>query len=324
MTEGAATGEDRPAPPRAAWVDRAKGYGIILVVIGHVSIVDRLVLDILIFHMPLFFFLSGVTFKPFAGRERALAKVQSMLLPYVAFGLFVTACLLAANLAFGMGLVIPGPLHFLLGGNLLVGAFGTFWFPTALLATLLLLNMLVRMPVRWQAVTLAAMVGGAFLFGDAVAYNPYGLLTVAMALPFAAAGYHVGLHRTLGANWKTILLIVLAVAAFFLLAPHIGRVEYKYLRYGPFPASLIAAAAAIFVTCCVSALRVPGVAAIGRASLTIMYTHLLLFTLLQSVTSWPVIVVVAVLAGFALHRLFEQFAPTRRVFLGMRSESAAR
>lgn len=311
-------------PPRAAWVDRAKGYGIILVVIGHVSNVDRLVLDILIFHMPLFFFLSGLTFKPFAGRDRALAKAQAMLLPYVAFGLLVTACLVATNLAFGMAPVIPGPLHFLLGGNLLVGAFGTFWFPTALLATLLLLNLLVRMPVRWQGVTLAAMVGAAFLLGDAVAYNPYGLLTVAMALPFAAAGYHVGLGRSLAANWKTALLVLLVIAVFFLLAPHIGRVEYKYLRYGPFPASIVAAAAAIFVTCCVSALSVPGVAAIGRASLTIMYTHLLLFTLLQSVTSWPVIVVAAVAAGFALHRLFDQFAPTRRVFLGMRSEGKAR
>lgn len=324
MTEGAAKAENGPAPPRAAWVDRAKGYGIILVVIGHVSNVDRLVLDILIFHMPLFFFLSGVTFKPFGGRERALAKAQSMLLPYVAFGLFVTACLFAANRAFGMGLVIPGPLHFLLGGNLLVGAFGTFWFPTALLATLLLLDLVVRLPTRWQAAALAAMVGGAFLLGDAVAYNPYGLLTVAMALPFAAAGYHVGLGRALAANWKTILLMGLAVAAFFLLAPHIGRVEYKYLRYGPFPASIIAAAAAIFVTCCVSALRVPGVAAIGRASLTIMYTHLLLYTLLQPVTSWPVIVVIAVVAGFALHQFFQHFAPTRRIFLGVRGEGAAR
>ena len=324
MMEGAATGETTPSRPRAAWVDRAKGYGIILVVIGHVSSVDRLVLDILIFHMPLFFFLSGLTFKPFEGRERALDKARSMLLPYLAFALLVTACLLAANLAFGLDLVIPGPLHFLLGGNLLVGSYGTFWFPTALLATLLLLNLVLRLPVRWQAVLLAAMAGAAFLFGDAVAYNPYGLLTVTMALPFAAAGYHVGLGRSLAPTWKAMLLVALAVAVFFLLAPQIGRVEYKYLRYGPFPASTIAAAAAIFVTCGVSAIAVPGMAAIGRASLTIMYTHLLFFSLLQSVTTWPVIVLVAVVAGFVLHRLFGQFDMTRRFFLGMRSAGAAR
>jgi fucose 4-O-acetylase-like acetyltransferase len=274
--------------------------------------------------MPLFFFLSGVTFKTFVGRERTFAKARSMLLPYVAFGMLVTACLFAANLAFGMALVIPGVLHFLLGGNLLVGAFGAFWFPTALLATLLLLNLLVRMPGRWQAGFLAAMVGGAFLLGDAFAYNPYGLLTVAMALPFATVGYHIGLDRSLETNWKTALALVLGVAVFVILTPQVGLVEYKYLRYGPFPSSIIAAAAAIFVTCCVSALPVPGVAAIGRASLTIMYTHLLLYRLLQSVMSWQLIVVAAIVVGFALHRLLERFAGTRRIFLGMRRKEAAR
>ncbi|MGQ2931840.1 MAG: hypothetical protein ACT6Q3_15305, partial [Sphingopyxis sp.] len=77
--------------------------------------------------------------------------------------------------------------------------------------------------------------------------------------------------------------------------------------------------AAIATICLVSAIPVPGVAAIGRASLTIMYTHLLVLTLLKPAVEWPIIAVVAVAVGVALHRLFALSSPTRRLLLGMRA-----
>ncbi len=50
--------------PRIAWIDTAKGLGIILVVLGHTwDIPNWLYCGIYGFHMPLFFFLSGLTFK---------------------------------------------------------------------------------------------------------------------------------------------------------------------------------------------------------------------------------------------------------------------
>ena len=44
---------------REHWIDALKGIGIILVVIGHVSLGNNLVKWIYSFHMPLFFALSG-------------------------------------------------------------------------------------------------------------------------------------------------------------------------------------------------------------------------------------------------------------------------
>lgn len=319
MTEPAADIEI-PAPrPRAEWVDRAKGYGIILVVIGHATPIDRIAQDILIFHMALFFFLSGLTFRPIAGAAGVFAKLRSTLLPYVAFGLLVLAGVVAANAGLDLAIPVPGPLHILLGGNLLVGAFGTFWFPTCLLATLLLLDRVVRLPPVAQGTVLATAFAGALLLGDAVPYNPYGLLTVAMALPFAAAGYHVGLNRLAKPYWMMIAAVLLFAALFFLLAPHSDRVEFKYLRYGDFPISTVAAVSAIIVTCLLSALPIPGIAAIGRASLTIMYMHLLFLAVLQPWMPWLACVALAVICSFALHLLFARSASTRRLFLGMRS-----
>lgn len=48
---------------RINWVDALKGFGIILVAIGHSGCPQLLLHWIYIFHMPLFFMLSGLMFK---------------------------------------------------------------------------------------------------------------------------------------------------------------------------------------------------------------------------------------------------------------------
>ena len=49
---------------RIEWIDNAKGIGIILVIIGHIHFCPSSLKTFLCaFHMPLFFFLFGVTFK---------------------------------------------------------------------------------------------------------------------------------------------------------------------------------------------------------------------------------------------------------------------
>lgn len=304
---------------RAAWVDRAKAYGIILVVLGHVWPSRHVIYHIYIFHMPLFFFLSGLTFKRFDGWTGHIDKARSLLLPYLAFGLLIAASLFAANTGFGRHLTIPGPVHFLLGGTFLTGAFGVFWFPTCLLATLFLLNFLLRFPGWAQALAIAgAMAASLWLGVGSVPYNPYGLLTVGMALPFAAAGHYVGIDRAARFDFRSVIVFVLLAAAFVLLAPHIGKVEYKYMVYGAPPWSLLAAASAIAMVVLLSMVPVPAVDSIGRASLTIMYIHLAIRLTLRPPLDWPAIILLAIVGGTLLHMLFEASAPTRRLFLGMR------
>ena len=67
-------------------IDIAKGIGIFLVVLGHVPIPMWLATPIYMFHMPLFFFLSGMFFHP----EEKLAygiykKVRTLIVPYLFF-----------------------------------------------------------------------------------------------------------------------------------------------------------------------------------------------------------------------------------------------
>jgi fucose 4-O-acetylase-like acetyltransferase len=100
----------RPAPrqptvaTRLQWVDQAKGIGIVLVVFGHVldgvhnagipidAFTFRLTWDALYsFHIPLFFFLSGLFF-PHSWQQRGLRgvmlnKVDTLVYPYLLWSL---------------------------------------------------------------------------------------------------------------------------------------------------------------------------------------------------------------------------------------------
>lgn len=81
-----------PSPsPRHDWIDVAKGYGILLVMLGHLN-PGVLKPYIYSFHVPLFFFLSGYVFntkRKFT--DFFTRKCKGILLPYFSFGLIIIA-----------------------------------------------------------------------------------------------------------------------------------------------------------------------------------------------------------------------------------------
>jgi fucose 4-O-acetylase-like acetyltransferase len=99
-----APGPQPTVAPRLQWVDQAKGIGIVLVVFGHVidgvhnagikidALTFRLTWDALYsFHIPLFFFLSGLFF-PHSWQQRGLRavmlnKVDTLVYPYLLWSL---------------------------------------------------------------------------------------------------------------------------------------------------------------------------------------------------------------------------------------------
>lgn len=68
---------------RIAWIDLARGMGIIFVMLGHCYLDGRFTFYFYSFHMALFFFLSGVTFS--SGGSYLLfikKKAKTLLVPY--------------------------------------------------------------------------------------------------------------------------------------------------------------------------------------------------------------------------------------------------
>ncbi|MFP5214181.1 MAG: acyltransferase family protein [Acidobacteriota bacterium] len=73
-------------------MDTLKGFGIFLVFLGHLRLSDeRITTYIYSFHMPLFFFISGIFFNPASVSEGFYPffrkKIKTRLIPYLAFGL---------------------------------------------------------------------------------------------------------------------------------------------------------------------------------------------------------------------------------------------
>jgi fucose 4-O-acetylase-like acetyltransferase len=73
---------------RSNFIDVAKGIGISLVVLGHNTVLlpkgTKMISVIFSFHMPLFFFLSGVFFNPSTSlRTTITSKLDSLLKPYI-------------------------------------------------------------------------------------------------------------------------------------------------------------------------------------------------------------------------------------------------
>lgn len=73
---------------RIEWIDMAKGYGMILVVVAHLTIGNNINIWINSFHMPLFFMLSGYVFSDKNNFPTFLKKkCKSLLLPYLCLGI---------------------------------------------------------------------------------------------------------------------------------------------------------------------------------------------------------------------------------------------
>lgn len=121
---------------RNGQIDIFKGILIVLVVIGHEIVSTRFVYW---FHMPLFFVLSGYLLKKTDNiMQWFCGKVMRFLIPYYSFYILISLVGLNDRLS------IPQFLKLVWGGRQNTGVVGVWWFPTCLLLTLLISQMILR------------------------------------------------------------------------------------------------------------------------------------------------------------------------------------
>lgn len=131
---------------RLNWVDVTKGFLMILVVIGHYpgQLDFPLGKYIYWFHMPAFFLLSGLFFKPVLekgkSKEVIYKRFMQLIVPYLFF--LVTITVIRYGMEIGSGnMELSWYLNDLwtlvVGGRFARGAYGVFWFVTTLFFTFL-------------------------------------------------------------------------------------------------------------------------------------------------------------------------------------------
>lgn len=292
---------------RHQYLDVAKGLGILVVVLGHNQAVQQhpeAFSAIFSFHMPLFFFFSGVTFRlssPLA--ELAQKRWKTLLRPYF----FTSLVLLAAFFVTKWHMDIA-----VLGAQLLGMFWGTgrvivwqwLWFlPHLFLVNLCFAAFIRLLPQGAPAIWLRAAAFTLLLVGGVLLARALWLTPLPQAwpwdqlfgLPFGAdllgiTGFFFWLGYEFGRDpsaWLARLRLALLPLLAIFVAAHVFfdyTIDLNYRRYDHIAMCTLLAVAGIGITIALSELAVrhaaPPVVAVfeylGRASLVIFIFHVFL------------------------------------------------
>ncbi|UZW55778.1 acyltransferase family protein [Sphingobium sp. JS3065] len=310
-----------PGGGRLEWIDVARGVGIVAVVVGHVWTRGGLRDAMYSFHMPLFFLLSGLLSRPQPVARFAWRQWASQMRPYAAFLiLLIVADQIIETMKGGRPIFHDWPhdlLPILLGGSWLRGPFTIFWFVPCLMMARIVFNMgLARWPHpfdrHWAWVMLPCL-AAAYAVGQFTSLSPLGVLSVPMALVllWVGAAWQLAAWR----SWMVAPLVLLSLAGLMALLPTLNM---KAADYGWPLLSIGSAVATSFLLFRLSVRIAPfsgWIAAIGRASLVIMYLHVAVIHYLSPYLGKPWLLMTALLAPLAAYHLIRSAPVARRIFL---------
>lgn len=286
---------------RIQYIDVAKGLGILLVVAGHIF-TGTIKTQIFIFHIPLFFIISGFLYKQNHDYKGYFSKkVKQLMLPYAVFLIAFSIPLFLNEVRKG-GLTFDVVLDFfgatLLGGRLLVGFVGVFWFVSCLFISQQIMNYLITKfdSCRNGTVVLCFIM---FLFLLVSYFNqfafpwfwlPLNINVLFASCPFLYVGYMI--RRYAGEHIADSLLVLLGMLSVcvFILTFFISNNYYdmKFSYYGiPFVTFISASVISFFLLFVISRgfpwfnmLKLV-LAECGKASMVIMFCHQTFQILLQ-------------------------------------------
>lgn len=218
------TEKSTPTGGRIEWIDVAKGYGMLLVIFGHAVIVGgRWHNLIFAFHMPFFFLLSGLVYKPTTFGKLLVKRTKSLLVPYLLFFLLGAAVLGIKTAKSGFPIrALLSDFYYGYPGNTCVFS---VWFLLALFFVSLLFCLILKLNRQLQYLLVLALLIGGIYYGarnvaGAAPRLPLELDVVPVALFFYAVGYY----------GKSLLLA--AVARFQKLHPVSQILLFALLTFG--------------------------------------------------------------------------------------------
>lgn len=219
------------AEERSAAIDAVRVLGVVAIVYGHVFGVNPLRDSLFIWHVPVFFFLTGYLWRPWRPFATEVRKRSlTLLVPYAVWLVLIMSPIVSHAVLQDRAVF---PIHSaLLGGAALGGQFAAFWFVTALFFAAVYYRVLEGLPLWAQwAVPLAALIA-LWAFHLPLQTVPLSAATAVPCLVFVLAGRHFRLLRTriryAGPIGAALLLIGFALVATRVVPP----VDLKQSDYG--------------------------------------------------------------------------------------------
>ena len=263
---------------RLLWVDVLKGIGIVAVVAGHIG--GILAPEFGLMRMPLFLFVAGFLFKVQADQKGYLfKKFVHLLVPYICFLFMLYTPQAFMSVYHGHETALQALEKGLLGGQLLEGRAGVFWFVTCLFATQQLMNYLLNaFSERKVVVIMIVLLGLSYVTSELFPefWLPWSLNGVLAAAPIFFVGY---LFRKYPINLKGFEFVLLIVVIFICIQYPNNLYNIKASNYG---IPLVTFGSALVVLLClITAARLlvryplstTIFGTISKGSMIIMYLH---------------------------------------------------
>lgn len=318
------------------WIDIYKGIGVSLVVLGHINANVRLQTFIFVFHMPLFFFISGYLFKPQAGlRDYAKKKILHLIVPYCSFLAVATALLVSVALHKHHP-VSDILFNSLWGGDKLRGPERIFWFITCLFFVQQLANYVYTRSsakIAWILAAVSLLLSYFnYVYLPAIGL-PLGLNVCLYGFPLFVVGYAMKGFRF---QSTSVLLLAVSGSLFTAYAVWTGALNLRFdMRdhmYGvpflSFGLSICLIRLTILASLSLAHVRAIARAAalIGSASMGIMFLHSYFPILLPRVFSEQRLISFPLTLGasFAGTLLLNRSQKLRILFLGQTNDIFAR
>jgi fucose 4-O-acetylase-like acetyltransferase len=322
--EQAAAARSGTPEPRARldWVDALKGIGILAVIVGHVWSRGPVRDVIYTVHMPLFFILSGYTARFVPWRSFGPALLRGLGLPFLCFSILLLGADFLIEHLRGVRPIFPGwwqgAKTILLATEKTRGPFAILWFIPCLFLARIVWNALLgdgrRADSRLILTAMLAVFALALWAQYRGSWSPFALLAVpgALLMIWAGALWRLrALPRV--AIWG---LAGLALATLIWFPP----LNMKQGDLG-WPGVSLAGAVAVTMSLAMLVQRLPvwmigAFAALGRASLVIMYVHIAFIHYLAPYGPNPVLFLAALGGSWGLDRLIRRWGTTRLLLLG--------
>lgn len=201
---------------RIEWIDMAKGYGIILVLIGHVDM-PYITKYIYAFHIPLFYFLSGCVYN--ANNEFKsffVKKLRKMIIPY--FCLCIPM-IFSESYYGNFGIISVNGIIYEIICFLKQERHTTLWFLSVLIILDFITYPLIKYKFKHRTIiVIVASIFGLLLWRTGISSLVWNIDAVLIVLPFFYAGFKskniLNRHFVIPIKYIIISLVLLTLITF--------------------------------------------------------------------------------------------------------------
>lgn len=267
---------------RVQWIDTIKGIGMLLVILGHFMNNNIFLKTLYIFHIPLFFIVSGYLFNCDKGiKDFLLSKLRRLVLPYFSLGIPIT---IAQVIFWQEKFWIDGVIHYIVQRK-----YTAMWFLACLIIVNILAFILLKISDKnWIILTLSLLLclcGYIFTYILGREANlPWNINTACVACLYFMIGYvlkKTDFISTVITYKKYVGIFVFTIGIMlgeFVIYITGRRHDMFYNQYGIFGISIVAA-----VFCTIGLINlvnnnyIPILSYIGRNSMIYFAFHQTVF-----------------------------------------------